>query len=310
LFGWRRKKFRTDSILLLRLDQLGDFLLTTPLIHSLRTKYPDAKIDLLTRYATKPLAETNKDLSNIHYFDSPWFSLGGNKESWRSVWKLIKTLPKYDIVIDCHGDPRNILLAFFLGKFRVGYGCRGFGFLLDKVVPFPRKYVVERLLDLGRAIGVDKTDTKLHLPLLSSDKKVIKKPYITLSPVTVRREKEWPLENWAKVVDNLPHQVVLIGGPNDRERLEALQSMCNRKTKNIAGEVNLRQSASVIKEAKLHLGIDTVTAHIAKAVETPAVILYTHEDPKVWSHESQKVLSGTISVEKTENSIKSLLSVS
>lgn len=298
-------KFRqvpeAQSILLVRLDQLGDFLLTTPLIRCLRKRFPKARIDVLVRRPTIQIAELNKDITNVITFNPPWFTLYGKHDSWKETINNIRKLDDYDIAIDCHGDPRNMLICALKSRYRVGYGARGFSFLLQKTTDYPKKYVVERLLDLARGIGINCKDTSMRLDVTEQDKKIVnkvKKPYVTVAPAASRKEKEWGEEYWTETLEKLPKKfnIVFVGGPGEREKLERLQSTIHRSSE-IMVDTTLRESAALIGEAALHLGVDTVTAHMARAMNTQSVILYTYENPKVWGHPTQDFIALTPPIE-------------
>jgi len=272
--------------------------LTTPLIRALKQKYPSADVDVIVRSSTAPMAVGNKNISHVFAFDAPWFSVGGKKDGWFDIISLINRMPRYDLVIDCHGDPRNIILASFLGRYIVGYGVRGFGFLLNKVVPYEQKYVVERLLDLGRAVGCEGND-KLDLHLNDADMlfaKKIKKKYVTVSAVSAKKEKDWEADSLAEVLNNIDKKItiVFLGTAKDNVVVEQIISKLDRKNiANLTGMTSLREMAGLIKNSILHIGVDTAGSHIARAFNINCITLYLKENPAIWGHNSSKFIKLT-----------------
>ncbi|MEM4240130.1 MAG: glycosyltransferase family 9 protein [Candidatus Woesearchaeota archaeon] len=215
-FWWLklRKLGQPKKILCIRIDHIGDVLLTTPAFRALRKKYPKARIDVLVRSFSKEILEGNKNISKIVTFDFPWLGLHGKKASWKETRHFIGQLKKekYDIAVDFHADPRNILLARKVAKYSIGYGIRGFGFLLNKVVHYRKgsRHQIQRNLDLVRAVGAD-SNPKMDFIIPASTKiraKSLLKPagsakLVGITPATGRKPKYWLNERWAEVADRL-----------------------------------------------------------------------------------------------------------
>lgn len=141
----------------------------------------------------------------------------------------------------------------------------------------------------------------MRLDLTEKDREIVKKvkkPYITVAPAASRKEKEWEEEKWIETLERIPKRlnIVFVGGPGEKEKLHQMQKKMKRSP-DIKVDTTLRESAALIQAAELHLGVDTVTAHIARAMNTSSVVLYTYEDPKVWGHPSQDFTSLTPPIE-------------
>jgi len=146
------------KILVIRLDHAGDLLMTVPVLRALRARFPMAELSLLCRPFVKEIIDTNPAIDSIFVFEPPWFRRGksaGWLKAFSFFWSLRKQ--KFDVVVELHADPRNILAAFLAGGFRLGYAVRGFGFLLNKTVKYSleKKHMIERNLDVVRSIGAD-----------------------------------------------------------------------------------------------------------------------------------------------------------
>jgi len=315
LFFWIRfkklKESKIKRILVIRLDHIGDVLLTTPTFKALRNKFPKARIDVLVRPFTKELLIENKNVDKIISLNPPWFAR--EKISFLNLLKFLKNnFRRYDLVIELHADPRNIILASFVGKYRIGYGIRGFSFLLNKVVHYDNKikHMIDRNLDVVRAIGADTENKELELNLSEKEsnfadeifKKYKIKSAIVINPGTGRIHKYWFNDRWANVADRLIEKyktkIILTGNKQDMKDCDEVYRLIkNRKeTINLCGKTNLRQLAAIIKKCALFLGPDTGPMHIARAVKTPLIGLFGPVNPAEWgySEEKYKYLNKTI----------------
>lgn len=310
LFFWVKfKKFdekKIKRILIIRLDHIGDVLLTIPTFRALRNKFPNAKMDVLVRPFTKELLIGNKDINKIIALNPPWFAR--EKTNISNLFGFIKNnYRKYNLVIELHADPRNIILASLIGKYRIGFGIRGFGFLLNKVVHYDKKikHQIERNLDVVRAIGADTKNKELELNLSKKElnfanemfKKYNIKEAVCINPGTGRIHKYWFNDRWAEVADELIKKynfnIILTGNKNDIKDCKEIHNLSKNKEKiiNLCGKTNLRQLVAIIKKCKLFLGPDTGPMHIARAVKTPLVGLFGPVDPREWGYDEDEYKS-------------------
>ncbi|MEM2916058.1 MAG: glycosyltransferase family 9 protein [Candidatus Woesearchaeota archaeon] len=303
-FFWLKfmKLGEPKRILLIRLEHIGDVLMTTPTFRALRKRFPKAQIDVLVRDFAAPVVQKNKNISNVIVWNAPWLSRLGRREPWASVQQMIRKLRKnkYDVAIDFHGDPRNILFASRIARYRIGFGCRGFGFLLNKVVPYGKKHMIDRNLSLAKALGADTSDRRMELQLSPADERFAKSALKGITrPVCIsigsgKKEKNWLEERWAEVADSLIEKynatIILTGGKGDAEIVNSLQNRIQHKEKvlNLCGKTSLFQLAAVIKYCKLLLSPDSGPVHIARTMNTPLLELCFLDDPKEWGYNEPK----------------------
>ena len=297
LFFWL--KFRTlkepKRILLIRLEHAGDVLMTTPAFRALRKRFPSAKIDVLVRDFTAPLLKNNKNIDRVIVWNAPWLSKLGKKESWKSFPRMARALPTYDLAIDFHGDIWNILFALHVAKYRIGFGVRGLGFLLNKVVPY-RGHTIDRNLALAKALGADTRDRTMELHMSQADKRFAKTKlkagkWICIGPGSGRTEKNWYADRWATLADKLieQHKVKIVFTGSNREK-NLVMNITNQmrhkdKTLDLSGKTSLSQLAAVIQRCLLVICPDSGTMHIARAQNVPLVGLFTVENPREWGYD-------------------------
>jgi len=109
--------------------------------------------------------------------------------------------------------------------------------------------------------------------------------------------KEWPIQNWVTLANQLSaqgHQVVMIGGRKEKESLQSVVEPLREDVIVVAGETSIKESLSVLAQSDLVLGADTGMMHCAAALGKPTITLFGGTDPNVWKPYSNqsKVITG------------------
>ncbi len=293
------EKEKIKRIAIIRFDHLGDVILTTPLFRILRMKFPHAKITLLCRTIAKEIMQENKNLDEVISLEPPWFDRNKeqNKQGFNNFIEEHKKY--YDLVLELHADPRNIFFADKIGKYTIGYGIRGFGFLLNKTAEYSleKKHIIERNSDVLSAIGTyekDKKDMKTEITIPQKVENDMRKDLpkgflICINPGTGRSTKMWDTLKWAKVADELikKYNVTIVFTGSQKEKgiiQEITEDMHAKKYVDMSGKTSPLTLAAVIKQCSLFISPDTGPLHIARAVETPSIGLFGPVDPAVWGY--------------------------
>lgn len=299
-FPTKLKSFPREirKILIIRLDHVGDAVMTTPVVKSLKMNYPMADVHVACRSLTGDVFSGNPNVSKVITVDAPWFSRN-DFEGWSSFFGKISFLRKerYDLIIELHADPRNIILASLIGGYRVGYDIRGFGFLLNKVARYDNaeKHNIERNLDVLRSLNLVSLSTEPELFVSKENSQKIRKflgngKFVCINPGTGRQEKYWLKERWAGLcsrIEKSGFKLLFTGSPDDQKLVDEIILASGIKTKNyinIVGRTSLSGLAAAIKQCKLFIGPDTGPMHIARAVRTPLIGLFGPVDPNVWGY--------------------------
>ena len=156
-------------ILILRLERIGDLLMTLDAIAAVRALAPSAEIDLVVGSWNEPLARLIPGIAHVRTLNAPWLAREGNGEQLGSMVRRAKRewLPRnYDVAINFEGDFRShFLMRYTRAPVRIGFDMAGGGPLLTHRVPFdPTRHTAENALALVaaaapllRAVGVDPT---------------------------------------------------------------------------------------------------------------------------------------------------------
>ncbi len=304
-----------NKILFVRLSSIGDVLLTTPVIKTVRNKYPDAFLAYLVEDKSEEMVRSNPYLNEVIVFNKSEFKLIYKKhgifQAFKYIWQFIKKLKKeeFDLVIDLHSIFRSGLMAFFtFASDKIGINKQLISIVYtSKTEPREDLHVVEENLNLLKLIGIKPEEFKREF-LLSTNisdesnvKKLLKtnglnntKKNIILNPATSRKNKNWDEGNFALVGDwinnNLNANVILIGGPDDLKKCSRVINFMNSLAFNFAGKTTLKELVELLKKSDLLITGDTGTMHIAVAVNTLQIALFGPTKPKRFGAYSDKAV--------------------
>ena len=281
-------------ILLTRLKYIGDIVLTTPLIHTLRDRFPDAYIAYLGDKNGVSLLEQNPYLDEIFSID---FSRNTVLQQLGLFYRLNRK--HFDLVIDLFCNPRSALLSFATrAPVRVGGNLPGRGKLYtirikDDGIP---KSAVEFHYQSLKAAGIEPKYFAPEIFLTEDEKKESRrylewqgidfsKPIVALHPGGTWPAKLWPAERFADLTDLLvakTHaQIVLTKGPRDGEAAGKVESAV------VGGVLSLpvlplRQLAAILSLCAACVANDSGPMHIAAAVGTPTIGLFGPGEENIW----------------------------
>ncbi|NPA53715.1 MAG: lipopolysaccharide heptosyltransferase II [Aquificae bacterium] len=259
---------------------LGDLILTTPLIASIKRHFPESKIDIITKPFGKDVLKYNPYINQIIVFDK-------KKDSNIKLIKRIKK-EKYNLAISPHRSHRASYSLFLSGiKERIGFDKAGFSFLYTKTIPhrFDGTHEIDRNLSLLKALENYSEEKLVKNPEIFLDQKEEKafrsfgleeKNYVLIAPGSKWETKRWTIEGFSKVIDILSEKekVVLIGGKEDLEYGNEILKNVQKPVLNLIGKTSLRESFSLIKHAKALISNDSAPVHMAVAFNTPVVDIY------------------------------------
>jgi len=289
------------TILLIQLDHLGDAILSTVLFPALRKRYPAAAIEVLTSPAGREVFLAVDQVDRVHVCRANRLARTGRLGWVFSTlwWGLRLRARRVDLGIDVPGEfPPAVILWFSGARRRLGWTSGGGGFLLTDSPRFvvDRPEVESRLALLGElGIRVEATAAgarpAFH-PSHESRGRVAARlaemcregppygPRIVMHVGAGTRAKQWPVQHWrelvGRVVQGLGAQVILVGDGNDRT---AARAILGREpwsgVTDWTGRLGLLELAALFDEADLFVGADSGPAHLAAAVRTPAVVLFS-----------------------------------
>lgn len=273
----------TPRILVVVLRRLGDVLLTTPLIRSLKRAWPKARIEALIFAETAPILAGNPDLDAV--IAVPARSTAGQTLSLAGqLWR------GYDLAISTQPGDRPTFFALAAGRRTAGMidpnvnGRIKAALLGHAVESQPDLHRVEETLLLAQAIGIESVP-EIVLPAGSSPSLQPDAPYAVLHAAPFFRYKQFREDGWralARLLSSKGLQLVATGGPSSEERAYLDRVWDGIDILRLDGRVNWGELAALIQGARLFAGPDTSVTHLAAAAGCPTITMYGPTDPRRW----------------------------
>ncbi|MBE9180439.1 glycosyltransferase family 9 protein [Oculatella sp. LEGE 06141] len=274
------------NLLVLRLDNIGDVLMTSPTLRSLKANLPSAKLTLMASPSGSLAAPLLPWVDDVLIWRTLWQDLGRLSFDPDREWNLIETLRQrqFDaavILTSFSQSPHPPALACALAGIPLRLGEskeRDSGTLTHAVSPAPDDiHQVDRNLRLIEAVGFPVSDRRLclHIPPLRLP---IPKPYLLLNPWTSCQSRNYEPDRFAVAARQLSQltgwAVVVTGVETDRDRAQSLLTILGEGAIDLIGKTSLSELVALIASASLVLSNNTSTMHIADATQTPNVILF------------------------------------
>ena len=259
------------KILIIRLSSLGDVLLTTPLLRSIKTKYPHLEIDFIVRREFTDAVKYNPNILNIF----PYIKNGDNSKFFDELFKR-----NYDLIIDLQNNNRSAgivqsvsrpvakfhkpnLKKFLLVNFKIN--------LFKEILTIPERYSHSfneiKLDDKGPELFIH-DGIEPQIPKNENQ--------IGFCPGSKHFTKMWPVEYFIELGNKLTEEgnkIVLFGGKEDWNICDQISSAIKYSI-NLSGEDNLLQIAADMKNCKYVVCNDSGLMHTACAVNMPVVALF------------------------------------
>lgn len=278
-------------ILVICTRQIGDVLLTTPLIAAAQRRWPEARIDVLGFAGTLGMLHGNPQ---VHALIEVQPGSG-----WRDSLGLIRRLwRRYDLALIAQHTDRAHLYGWIASRLRSGQLPRhGAPWWKRKSLVHAVRVnaadshaVVEKLKLLAPWQRVESAQVCAPpaAALPAAIEQALRPPYAVVQVPSLVRYKQWPLGHYAELARLLIAdgcQVVFSGGPSAADRhavAEVVRVVESPSVLNVAGQLDLRQMSGLLRCAALYVGPDTSITHLAAACGTPVVALYGPIDPRFW----------------------------
>lgn len=282
-----------SKILIIRFSSIGDIILASPLIRSIRATYPEAQIDFLVRINFTELVKYNPHLTNIIEFDS--------SQNFNGLKKLAHRIKeeKYDAVIDIHNSLRSRYIRFKSGasqKFIINKRTIARFLLINfkwnvyhNFLPNAQKYLDTAsplsVKDDGKGLEIYIQDSiqthsasKLNGLQLKNYKVII-----GAAPSAKHSTKKWLAERYvelfARIINEHNAFIMLFGGKEDQSETEKIVQTVNEKTArkstvNFAGEFSLIETAAALDYCNAVITNDTGLMHLAAARQRKVVAIF------------------------------------
>jgi heptosyltransferase III len=204
---------------------------------------------------------------------------------------------KYDLVVDFLANPRSAYYSFFSAaktRLSYGYGHRRWAYNLVPTKDNEPIYAAEDKLRLLKSIGVSDDGPDLNFYPSESNREEARKllagitnPIITISPVSRRVYRQWPLENYATLADRLVTKfnasILILTGPDEEEAAQKIILLAKTMIHDIRVS-SLGLLGAIFERSSLHIGNDNGPKHIAVACGAPTLAIFGLDSPISWTY--------------------------
>ncbi len=269
------------KILVVRFSSLGDVVLTTAIFPSLRARWPEADITMLTKPAFADVFDGNPFVDHVQLFDA-------EKQPFS---KLIDELrnERYDVLIDLHGNTKSWWLRLLIGapltvvvdKATV---ARHFTVYFKHAPKSLSRSVRERILDCLKPLNVPVVNQETQLfPRITTEALTAlgvdpAKKLIGIAPGARHNTKRWSPERFAEAANRLgafpDSQVLILGDKSDRPVADQVSSLVKAPCKNLAGWTSLKELIGVVSKLSILITNDSGLLHIGEALKIPVVAIF------------------------------------
>ncbi len=284
-----------DKALLIQLRAMGDTLMLTPLIRAFKQSNPDVRLDILVEDLPAQVLRNNPYLTNVHI-------ASGRGSGPGEYIPLIRRLrcECYDLAVDFLSTPGSALLTRLTGaRHRMGYRLRWRSWAYTHPVNRCEEPLYNPLtkFDLVRDLKLDPETLDLDLFIGDEKEKEADKAWKAfgfddmtsvygIAPWSKRPWRRWKNEAWLEVIQNISRSEsagwLLFAAEGERSGLAAIENHPGIDVR-WAGMKDIRHAAALIKRCRATLCADNGLKHIAVAMKTPTLTIFTGSDPAVWN---------------------------
>ena len=268
-------KAQVRRILVITLSNIGDIILTTPVIRALSKEFPGSRIDVMVGPNGKDIFDKDPRIFKLVVYDKH-VSIAEKRRLQLKLRKL-----KYDLVVDLRNTVLPLLLA---PKYRT-----------SPIQSFPKDIVHKKERHLYRLFpfGIEDLSERSYIHITKEDEdyagdllktNAVTDPVVVVSPGAKSHLKQWTIEGFAEVCDGLIGEcaasVVFVGTGPDKEIVLSVAEKMKNKCHDFVDRTNIRQLASLLKRSSLLITNDSAPMHLGCAVGTKVLAIFGPTDPK------------------------------
>jgi lipopolysaccharide heptosyltransferase II len=300
--GWAAAR----RVLAVRLDALGDVVMTGPALRALRATAPGRRLSLLTSPAGAAVAQLLPGVDEVLVYEAPWVKATPPRAEPGEDLALVARLASgaFDaaaIFTVYSQNPLPAALACYLAGIprRLAHCHENPYQLLTDWVADPEpaagvRHEVQRQLDLVAAVGAATDDARLRLILpataVTAADALLEglgldggRQWVAVHPGGTAPSRRYPAEHFADVVRGVVDSgvaVVLTGSADEQPLVSAIQRAAGVPARSVAGLLGVAELAALLGRARALVSNNTAPVHLAAAMGTPVVDLYAQTNPQ------------------------------
>jgi len=289
------------NILIIKPSSLGDIVLALPALSALHRNFPNARISWLVRPEFAAILENHPHLTEIIHFDRKylgraWF----NPRAFAALVSIIRRIrhARFDAVFDFQGLFRTASLA------RLSGSARRFGManarelatlFYTQSIPQDQSciHLVDYYLKMAQSAGASYLRVEFIVPQNPAAADSVRKllqahnvepdNYVVFVPGSTDQGKRWPIERFAALADRISSDfqlpIVATASSSEAEVVRKLTTLTSTAIADLAGQTSLGELIALLRSARLVVSNDTGPGHIAAALGTPLVLMFSWSNP-------------------------------
>lgn len=280
-------KSEIHNILVITLSNLGDVILTFPVIDILKRDFPQAQLSVVAGPKAEVLFKENPYIYRTYIFDKAKSGLQ------KFSWLLELRRRKFDLVVDL----RNTAIPFLIqGKHSTPPQI-----FRPKVIHMKTKHL-NRLKsvfhfdvesNIRYALFKNEKDIRYVDDLMTNRIGAGEKIFV-VAPGAANHIKQWTKQGFGQVCDQLAAlshaKIVFVGEANDKGIADDIASSMHQGSSNLCGETTIPQLAELLRRSTLALTNDSAVMHLASYLDIPIVAIFGPTDPRKYGPWSSRCL--------------------
>ena len=280
------------KILFVRLDRVGDVVLSTPAMEALKKRFPRAELTVLVRPQTAALLENNPHVDRCVVLDPG----AGPAERCRILQDLRRR--RFDLAVDPCVDWKlaSALIAWASGaRCRVGYPCGGREafFTTTAELPDGTAHMADVILGTLGPLGIDGPSPRPRVYLSPDERdratgwlagqRLSGKPFVGIHPGAYYETQRWPAEHYAALAGGLRTRfdVILFGGPAEEGLVERIRSRIPGGVLRVVTP-DIRWFAALLSNCRLLVCNNSGPLHVASSLGIPTVSFMGPTEKERW----------------------------
>lgn len=282
-----------SSVLVIATRRIGDVLLTTPLIRSIKRAWPNAAIDALVFEGTQGILAGNPDLRRV-------IAIAERPSHFAHLRFIASLWGKYEVALSTMPGDRPTMYAWAVGQWRAGILNAGMKSYWKRLLlsdwraqedrdahATTQSLMLADLLKIPRRHDVVVSWSHVDAQVVDQEFPSDAASFAVLHIFPKFNYKMWHEDGWLALAQWLANNglVVVLSGSGAADEMVQVDRLAKRmpaSTINLAGRFTLNQTAYLISRARLYTGPDTVTTHMAAALGVPTIALFGPSDPQKW----------------------------
>jgi ADP-heptose:LPS heptosyltransferase len=274
------------KIVVCKFKGMGSIIQATPLLKTLRNRYPNAEIIFVTSVENEKIVSKITCINGTYILnDRSFFNLIGS--SFSLIRRLIKFRADVYIDLEIYSNFSSIITTLSIAKERFGYYLRENRYRLGMythMMYFNTKAPISQTyLQFARLLSIDSVDDKLYEIEKNNSIQVEFDNYIVINPNAsdLRYERRWPAENFIalskKIAETRPElKQIYIGGPSESEYVKAITEQLTDKPQiiDLSGKTSIDELIEILRKTQLLITNDTGPMHLASCLNSSVIALF------------------------------------